>query len=145
MKIVVHVLLLALLVLATKAEDFPPQCEELVNDLAFCVIALEDGGDACLECYGNAFPAVFPGSCQEGEDVFCAGFAPCKDSCGNCVDDVYTFLDCVADDSFGNCNIDCEGITGGTGEGGTGSAAPAGHLVTTVFSVMGAMVTLSFI
>jgi len=129
MKIFINALLLALLVLATKADDV---CDGENNNFFSCLANLDDQGTACSACYVSAFPTELPGSCQEGEDQFCPAFDTCKDSCGDCVDEVFALLDCLADDTFGNCNIDC-------------SAAPVGHLVMPLFSVVGAMVTLSFI
>ena len=152
MKIFIHVLLLALLVLATKAVDDSACAGELSNLLA-CQVDLPNPV-ACFTCYDSALGEEDPESCQDGEDQFCQAFEPCKDSCGNCVDEVYAVVGCAGDEYFGaSCNIDCQGGTGGVagvtdGTGGTrstGSAAPAGHLVMPLFSVMGAMVALTFI
>jgi len=111
MKISIHVLLLALVVITTKADD--SVCDGETSNLSACELALVDQGAACVACYINALGDEEPATCQEGADRFCAGFVPCMDDCGNCVDEVYALLDCVANDAFGeSCNIDCQGSSG---------------------------------
>jgi len=129
MKIFIHTLLLALLVLATKAHD--DVCNEEDSNLSACESALADQGAACVACYVDALGGEVPAGCKEGYQ-FCAGFNRCRDSCGDCVDEVLAVVDCAANNALENCHIDC-------------SSAPAGHLAMTLFSVVGAMVALPFI
>jgi len=153
MKIFIKALLLALLVLATKADDaIPSQCLSDFQAVVGCVAGLENQGENCLECVGNAFPEEVS-TCEAGKAEYCSNFNSCSDTCGDCIDEVNDYVSCVGEDFLGSsCTLDCSAApagpdgTGGTGSNGsTDSATPVGHLVMPLFSVVGAMVTLSFI